>query len=150
MRRITGLNAYAAVTATLALMVALGGSSYAVARHVSAGSGHKGNSTSPVLVLAVSPSGHVLTQAHRAPVTGKPKIKHVGTGAYWFKKIPGMSYSDTGDVAVCSAAAGQPVSVDVSAAGSAKHGLLAITIYKPNGNLVNAEFKCAVWNLDGK
>lgn len=144
MRRIFRLDRYAAVAATLALAASLGGGSFAVARTLATSGGS--TATSPVLVFSASSNGKLLAQAHRAPVSGKPKVKKVDAGAYWVT-IPGISYNVARDPAVCSAGAGDPATISVDTAGSGKSAVLAIVIQQSDGSGINAAFKCAVYDL---
>jgi hypothetical protein len=144
MRGMFRVDRFAAVTAILALTVALGGGSFAVARTVAASSGT--SATSPILVFSVSGAGHLYAEAHRAPVSGKPRVKRVQAGAYWVT-IPGIAYNVSRDPAICSAAAGAPATITVDVAGSGKTAVLAIVVEKPTGFGINASFKCAVYHL---
>ena len=141
------LDIYAAVAATLALAVALGGSSYAVARHATAPAKGGGGNTAPMLVISVAANGHIKGQVHRAPMTGKAKVKRPVPGIYVFT-LPGVKYNDIHDAAVCSAQNGDPMIAMADGAGNSQ---LAIDTRPADGSnkFVNSDFKCAVWNLDG-
>lgn len=146
MRGIFRLDRYAAVAATLALGVALGGGSLAVARTLATTSATT-SATSPILIFSASGGGKLIAEAHRAPVSGKPKIKKVQPGAYWVT-IPGITYNVSRDPAICSAGAGNPATISVDVAGSGASALLAISIQDPaNGTGISAAFKCAVYHL---
>jgi hypothetical protein len=97
--------------------------------------------TSPTLVVSVESSGKVDGDLHRAPVTGRTKIKHPSAGFYVFT-TPGLRLA-TRDSAQCSVANYLASSATVDRVGHA----LAVHVFNSAGDPANIAFQCSFWKI---
>jgi hypothetical protein len=138
---------YSAVASTLALALAAAGTGYAATslpRHPAAHH-KKPTNTSPTLVVDVAPNGKVIANLHRAPITGKPKIKHPSDGFYVFT-LPGMKLNTSGDSATCSVANYLTATATVDGVGHS----FAVHVFDAAGNPADIGFQCAFWHIPRK
>jgi hypothetical protein len=137
-------NTYANVTATLALAIAFGGGGYAAAtslhHHKTKG---PADNTAPVAVISVNQHGKLMAEKHEAPATGAPKVKSPSKGLY-IVHIPGVSYYNAYDAAVCTPQNFTPLVAEVDGAGKND---FAVDIFDAEGTYTPSDFKCAIWNL---
>lgn len=159
---------YAAVASTAALVVALAGTGYAATalahnsvgtaqlkrgavtaakikpHTISAknlGSGALGDTT-PIAVIAVDLKGHLVGEAHRVPVTGRPKVKRQIKGSY-LVVLPGFHYISSYDAASCNAYSYTLVTTTVDGDGPN----LLVHVFGPTGQPANVDFRCSIWRV---
>jgi hypothetical protein len=158
---------YAAVTSTLALAIAGAGTGYAVTSlpHNSVGTkqlqknavtspkikngtisgrdlGKSAVATSPIAVVTVG-GKRLVSQTHRAPITGRITMKRVSKGNYTFA-FPGYPKFVSGrDGAACSAYDYQSSTVDTDGYGKS----FLVHVFGPDGSPSDAGFTCAVYAL---